>query len=824
MAKAMGDKLTPMMKQYHGIKKSLPKDVLLMFRLGDFYEMFFEDAKIAAAILNVALTKRNDIPMCGVPHHAAQGYIGKLVQSGHRVAIAEQTTDPQPGKIVEREVRQVISAGTIDDLHLLDSNRSNYLAAINSDGKNYALAHLDHSTGEFRLTEFADRGSLIDELNRISPSETLYPEEQKDLWSGFSGALATDGYTFHTATAKELLCEHFAVQSLGGFGCEKNHLAVGAAGAILYYVKYQLRRSVGHITKLTTYIEEDFVQIDAASQRNLDLVEARSGYKNTLLHALNRTSTPLGARLLRHWILHPIRDIEALNKRQDFIASLIDQPFIHQQLRETLKQIRDIERSTGRLSQGSGNARDLLSLATSLNRIPEIRDHLSALSSTHCPKIIEDLLPGLRDLSELSGRITSSLNDEPPATLKDGGIIANGVHPELDELRAASGEGKQWLAEVQQREIESTGIRSLKIKYNAVFGYFIEVTKSNLAQVPEHYVRKQTTTNAERFITDELKRMETKILGADERAKNLEYALFIELRTNVLEYIDEIQDTAAAIAVIDVLSGLAETARHCNYTRPQLDESRSIQIIDGRHPVLDQTLVDEKFVPNDTVLDPDENRVVLITGPNMAGKSTYIRQVALITLMAQIGSFIPAASASIGLVDKIFTRVGANDDLAAGQSTFMVEMNETSLIINNATQHSLVILDEIGRGTATFDGLSIAWAVAEHLHDQICARTLFATHYHELTTLSQSRKSVQNFSVAVREWNDRIIFLRKIVKGSANRSYGIQVARLAGLPAEIIHRAKDILAHLEAQSTAPKARKRDTPGDDNMPTLGLFDQ
>lgn len=824
MAKGKGDKLTPMMKQYHGIKKSLPDEVLLMFRLGDFYEMFFEDAKIAAGILNVALTKRNDIPMCGVPHHAAQSYIGKLVQSGKRVAIAEQTSDPQPGKIVEREVRQVISAGTIDDLNLLDSNRPNYLAAINSDGNTYALAHLDHSTGEFRLTEFTDRGNLIDELNRIAPAETLYPDDQSDEWSAFPGAMAADGYTFLTATAKDLLCEHFAVQSLTGFGCEQNPQAIGAAGAILHYVKYQLRRSVNHIAKLTTYIQDDFVQIDAASQRNLDLVEARSGNKNTLLHALNKTSTPLGARLLRHWILHPIRDLDTLNNRQDFITALIDQPFIHQQIRDTLKQIRDIERSTGRLAQGSGNARDLLSLASSLDRIPEIRDHLDALSSTHRPKILDELHPRLRNLSELSNRITTALYDEPPATLKDGGIFSDGIHPELDELRAASSEGKQWLAEEQLREIEATGIKSLKIKYNAVFGYFIEITKSNLAYVPDHYVRKQTTTNAERFITEELKKMESKILGADERAKNLEYSLFIELRTEVLEHIDAIQDTAAAIAIVDVLSGLAETARVCDYTRPKLDESRSIQITDGRHPVLDQTLVDEKFVPNDTALDPDENRVILITGPNMAGKSTYIRQVALITLMAQIGSFIPAAAATIGLVDKIFTRVGANDDLAAGQSTFMVEMNETSLIINNATQNSLVILDEIGRGTATFDGLSIAWAVAEHLHDQIGARTLFATHYHELTTLSQSRKSVQNYSVAVREWNDRIIFLRKIVKGSASRSYGIQVARLAGLPPEIIHRAKDILAHLEAQSAAPKARKQVKSTEDTMPTLGLFDQ
>ncbi|QQL46344.1 DNA mismatch repair protein MutS [Sulfuriroseicoccus oceanibius] len=813
-----------MMQQYHGIKKKLPDDVLLFFRLGDFYELFFEDAKEAASILNVALTRRNDVPMCGVPHHAAEGYIGKLVKSGKRVAIAEQTTDPQPGKIVEREVRQVISAGTIDNLNLLDANRPNYLAAVCQSGKAYGLAHLDHSTGEFRLTQFNDRESLVDELNRIAPAETLYPDDQEDEWSAYPGAIAGDGYTFLEATAKDLLCEHFNTQSLDGFGCAQMPAAVGAAGAILHYVKYLLHRTTDHIKKLTSYTQTDFVQIDAASQRNLDLVESRSGNKHTLLHALNRTSTPMGSRLLRHWILHPIDDIDRLMERQDFIAALIEQPFIHEQVRTTLKQIRDIERSTGRLAQGSGNARDLLSLATSLDRIPELKDHLTAINTAHEPKILEELSPRLRDLSELSNHITSALVEEPPASLKDGGLFADGFHEELDTLRAASREGKQWLAELQEAEAERTGIKSLKVKYNAVFGYFIEITKANLANVPDDYVRKQTTANAERFITEELKLMEDKILGADERAKTLEYTLFIELRGSVLAHMDEIQDTAAALAIVDVLSGLAETARAFDYRRPHLTNDDTLTINGGRHPVLDQTLVDEKFVPNDTLLDRDDNLVVLITGPNMAGKSTYIRQVALLTLMAQIGSFIPADEATIGLVDRIFTRVGASDDLARGQSTFMVEMNETSLIINNATSRSLVILDEIGRGTATFDGLSIAWAVAEHLHDIIGARTLFATHYHELTRLSQSRKAVQNCSVAVREWNDRIIFLRKIVQGSANRSYGIQVARLAGLPPEIIHRAKDILAHLETQSATPKARKTAKPEEKNMPSLGLFEE
>jgi DNA mismatch repair protein MutS len=810
MAKSDGGvTLTPMMKQYYSIRKDLPDDVLLFFRLGDFYELFMEDAKVATSIISVALTKRNGMPMCGVPHHAAEGYIGKLVTAGKRVAIAEQTTEPKPGQIVERAVTQIISAGTIADLNLLDQKRPNFLAGVAFANRKFGLAYIDHTTGDFRLTEFADRAALEDELGRVQPSELLYSEEQEEHFSGLPNAYPYDGYAFLAEQASFVLKEHFKVQSLDGFGCAGLQAAISAAGAIYHYLKNQLRREVGHLTRLQAYHGEQFVLIDAASQGNLDLITSRGGAKHTLLAALDRTGTPMGARRLRDWILHPLRDLATLNARQDLIAAFLDQPFLLGKTQEALKAIRDIERTLGRLSQGSGNARDLQALAKSLLRIPEVRDHLEALcgNSENHTTLGRELLPNLHPFEELVAVLESALADEPPATIKDGGMFRDGYSSHLDELRSASTEGKQWIADLQAREIERTGIKSLKFKFNNVFGYFIEVTKSNLANVPDDYTRRQTTVNAERYITPELKEIENKILGADERSRQLEQEEFLRLRETVLEHLVELQDTAGAVATVDVLCGLAETARLYQYCRPLLNESRNLYIRDGRHPVLDQNIGDEKFVPNDTHLEPEENRLLLITGPNMAGKSTYIRQVALITLMAQIGSFVPAASAEIGLVDRIFTRVGASDDLSRGQSTFMVEMTETALIINNATERSLVILDEIGRGTATFDGLSIAWSVAEYLHDTIKARALFATHYHELTALSRSREGVQNYNIAVREWNERIIFLRKIIPGAADKSYGIQVARLAGLPDAIIHRARDILEHLEAsRPTGPKAQ------------------
>ena len=800
-------KLTPMMAQYQAMRRSLPDDILLFYRLGDFYEMFFDDAKTAASVLNVALTKRNDIPMCGVPHHAAQGYIAKLIKAGKRVAIAEQTTEPQPGKIVEREIAQIISAGTVTDITLLDDTRHNYIAAVYQSGKKIGLAYADHSTGEFTVAEFNHVDPLKDALQSLAPKELIIGDDQLELFGHLSGCLPYDAYAFLTDQAQTSLCDHFKVQSLRGFGCDEMPAAISAGGAILHYLSYQLRRSCEHIRHLAVRNDGDHVIIDASSQRNLDLVDSPTGRQHSLLGALDRTATPMGARKLRDWILHPLHDLTLLTSRQDLIEAFLAEPFLMGQCREQLKGIRDIERTTSRLSQNSGNARDLMSLLTSLLQIPNLRSHLEALNEQAPEDEFQTkLLKDLHQFPELTALLESALIDEPSAGTKDGGIIKDGFNAELDELRSASSSGKQWLAELQETERKRTGIDSLKIKFNNVFGYFLEVTKSKLELVPDDYQRKQTMSNAERYITPALKEMENKILGADERAKQLEYEEFIKLRQAVADEIDRLQQCAESLATLDVLLGLAELAQLHQHTRPIIDESRDLHISNGRHPVLEQTLVDEKFVPNDTLIEECSSRLILLTGPNMAGKSTYIRQVALITLMAQIGAYVPAEKARIGLVDRIFCRVGASDDLTSGQSTFMVEMNETSLIINNATENSLVILDEIGRGTATFDGLSIAWSVAEHLHDTIKARTLFATHYHELTDLSRTREAVENYNVAVREWNDDIIFLRKILPGTADKSYGIQVARLAGLPPSIIERAKDILLHLEMNSTRPEAK------------------
>ena len=792
--------LTPMMAQYQAMRRSLPADVLLLYRLGDFYEMFFEDAKTAAPILNVALTKRNTVPMCGVPYHAADNYIAKLVRAGKRVAIAEQTSEPKPGKIVEREITRIISAGSVVESHLLDDQRPNYLAAIFHHGKHRGLACVDHSTGEFTVAEFPDQAQLDDELARLMPSELLVSEEQLAVFGALPSSQPYDGYAFLPDPARQMLCDHFGVHSLDGFGCADAHSAVAAAGAILHYLVHQLRRPCDHMRSLRMRESARHVLIDAASQRNLDLVDSRSGKKHTLLGALDRTKTPMGARLLRDWILHPLRDREALAARHDFIGGLLEQPFILSKCRESLQGIRDIERTVGRLSQGAGNARDLQSLAISLGHIPALLEDLACLNVARA----EEIRP-FPDLVEL---LETALAEDPPSNLRDGGMIRDGYSAELDELRSLSRDGKSWIAKLQEDERRRTGIDSLKVKFNNVFGYFIEITSSKLAKVPDDYTRKQTMANCERYITPALKEMESKVLGAEERAKQLENELFLQLRQQVCTRLGDLQQAAAAIAEVDVLCGLAETAQLHGHVRPLLEDSRGLVIMNGRHPVLEQTLVEEKFVPNDTCFDPADSLLQILTGPNMAGKSTYIRQVALVTLMAQIGAFVPAENAIVGMVDRIFCRVGASDDLSRGQSTFMVEMNETALILNHATDRSLVILDEIGRGTATFDGLSIAWAVAEHLHDVIGCRTLFATHYHELTDLANTRQAVANFNVAVREWNDEIIFLRKILPGAADKSYGIQVARLAGLPKPIIERAKSILSHLELHSTKPDAKKQ----------------
>src|SRR5205809_2078393 len=838
----MQNALTPMMQQYQRLRKSIPPDTLLLFRLGDFYEMFCEDAKEASALLNVALTKRNGVPMCGVPYHAAPGYIRRLINAGKRVAVCDQMSEPQPGrKIVDREVTQIISAGTVSELSWLDAKRANYLGAVYVDAGAFGFAYADLSTGEFRLTQAQDRQSLQDEIARVSPAELLISSEQKAQTGEIDHALEYDSYAFLPEQAIFTLCEHFKVKSLDGFGCAQMPAAVAAAGAIVHYLKHQLRRKIDHLTSLRCDAPADHVLLDSATQANLELVESRGARDTSLLAVLDRTLTPMGGRKLRDWILQPLRDLTELQRRQQMVADLLHESDLLGSLRSALKSIRDVERAAGRLSQASGNARDLVTLKNSLQQTPGLKAVLGKLieriefgkgsgippcdalnsveaavpAATELPRqerSVESLAHHLQneiaEMPELAARLQSALVDDAPLALKEGGIFRDGFDAQLDELRNASRDGKNWINALQEREIAATGIKSLKVSFNSVFGYFIEIKKSNLANVPAHYTRKQTTVGGERFITPELKEMEAKILGADERAQNLEYQRFQKLRDETLREIEPIQQTAEAIAVLDVICAVVEGARLFRYCRPVLSETLRLVIKDGRHPVLDQTLVEEKFVPNDTTLDGENLRLAIITGPNMAGKSTYIRQVALIVLMAQIGSFVPAESAEIGLVDRIFTRVGANDDLARGQSTFMVEMNETSNIVNNATERSLVILDEIGRGTSTFDGLSIAWSVAEFLHDKVKARTLFATHYHELTKLAEERKGVANFNVAVREWNEQIIFLRKIIPGGADKSYGIHVARLAGVPKEILDRAKDILSHLEEPNGTAEAQTK----------------
>ena len=814
---ATDNKISPMMDQYLRMKQSLPADVWLFFRLGDFYEMFFEDAVECSALLGLTLTKRQTIPMCGVPYHAAENYIGQVVKTGRRVAIAEQMHTPVPGKLVERQITRIISAGTLADLSLLNESEHNYIVACYKEKKAWGLACADHTTGELTVADYGTFEALADEIARIQPREMLVSDEQKELFPGLPVTQYYDGYTFLPGVAGAFLESHFRVHSLAGFGCEGLVAAPGAAAAILHYLKHQLRRSTDHLRRISLRPTDNAVLIDTASRSNLDLVEARGGMKNTLLGTLDGTSTPMGARKMRDWILHPICDLKELTRRQDIIGTFLSEGFLMSQLRDTLKGVRDMERLTSRLAQNAGNARDLLALGTSLSRLPDIAEDLRVLESKQ--PHFSPLLQNLGDFGELTALLERAIVDEPPVTIKEGGMMRDGYNAQLDELRMASREGKGWLAQLEARERAATGIDSLKIRYNNVFGYYIEVTKANYAKVPDRYVRKQTLANAERFVTDELKQMEGTILGADERSRQLEYELFCHLRDEVAGYIDRIQVSAEALAEIDVLLSLAETAQRYNYCRPVLDNSRVLLIQNGRHPVIEQVQTDISFVPNDVDMYEEHDRVLILTGPNMAGKSTYIRQVALITLMAQMGSYVPADSAHIGLVDRIFCRVGASDDIARGQSTFMVEMSETALILNNATQRSLVILDEIGRGTATFDGLSIAWAVAEHLHDEIGCRTMFATHYHEMVDLEHTHSGVSNRHVEVREWKDEIVFLRKVLPGPADKSYGIQVARLAGLPKPIIERAKQILTHLEmsAGSREPKETRRRKSREHGLP-------
>ncbi|MEM9443709.1 MAG: DNA mismatch repair protein MutS [Verrucomicrobiota bacterium] len=796
----MSEKLTPMMQQYRKIKSEIPSDALLLFRLGDFFEMFFEDAKLGASLLNLTLTKRNGVPMCGVPHHAAEGYIGKLIQAGRRVAIGDQVSEPKPGQVVDRAVTQIFSPGSVVDLELTQPKENRFLAAYFKAGANYGFAYLDMTTGEFRLTESKDQRSIQDELLRLQPKELLYPSdaEKPHLPEGINPVLTPyDDWVFEFEFAHSTLCEHFKTQSLDGFGCADMTSATASAGALLHYVTECLRGSAAHVRHLRPYLTNDFLVLDAITQRNLEVISHHSGSASdtSLLKAIDQTTTAMGGRELRNWLLHALRDKLQIQARQHVIKRWLEDISRLEDFRERLKSVRDLERLISRFAQGSGNARDLHSLRQSLEQIPELQRLTISLETPFTEKLKDQLTP----IPELEKLISEAIHPEPPLAIKEGSLICDGYHADVDELRSATKDGKAWLAKFQADEQERTGIKSLKVRFNQVFGYYIEITKSNLDQVPAHYIRKQTMVNAERFITPDLKDIESKILGAEERVKQLEYELFLEIRDKVVEATPRIQLLARAIAQLDVLASMATLARLYNYRCPVISNNGKLEIIEGRHPVLEQIPSSDKFVPNDVLLDDGDNKLVILTGPNMAGKSTYIRQVALIALLAHTGSYVPAESASVPLLDRIFTRVGASDDLSRGQSTFMVEMNETANILNNATEHSLVILDEIGRGTSTFDGLSIAWSVAEYLHNELKAKTLFATHYHELTELSLLLSGCKNYNVAVREWHDQIIFLRKIVPGGTDKSYGIQVARLAGLPKIVLERAKEILRNLEEE-------------------------
>lgn len=822
-------KVSPMMAQYRSIKSELPADALLFFRLGDFYEMFFDDAIEAAPILNLALTKRGGTPMCGVPYHAAEEKIARALKAGRKVAICDQVEEAQPGKLVRREVTQILSPGTHFDNRMLDDERNNFLAAVHHSGSSYGLAVIDLTTGDFKVTEVDEEAQMVAELERLRPAEVIFPTEDSSflelLGNSFPILNGYEDWVFAPETAVFTVRDHFQVATLDGFGLKNRNAATGAAGGALHYLAQHLRRDVKHLTRLSFYECRDYLVLDATTLRNLEILEPlhRDAPRDaSLFGAMNRCVTPMGARRLRDWLSQPLASVDAIHRRQQSVQSFLDHVMLVDEFREHLKEVRDLERTLSRLSIGSGNARDLVALKQALEKVPHARNLISQFETqtndeeliveeaTEAPgvSLLVELAEQLSDCPELIQLIERAINDEPPIVLKDGGIIRDGYDATLDELRSAATEGKNWLAKLKQEETEKTGITNLKIGYNSVFGYFIEVTKSHLDKVPENYRRKQTLANAERFITPELKEMEGKILGAEERSTKLEYDLFLQVREKVIGSLTEIQQTASSFSQLDVLSSFAETARLYSHICPVVADEGIFDIAEGRHPVLDQTLVEERFVPNDTLLNCSEQQIALITGPNMAGKSTYIRQVALLALLAHTGSFLPAEKARVDLIDRIFTRVGASDDLARGQSTFMVEMSETANILNNATERSLVILDEVGRGTSTFDGLSLAWSIVEYLHNQVGTKTLFATHYHELTELTGKLTRIKNFNVAVREWNDQIIFLRKIVEGGTDKSYGIHVARLAGVPKEVLERAKVILGNLEDSELTPEGKVR----------------
>lgn len=841
--------LSPMMVQYMETKKQY-HDCILFYRLGDFYEMFFDDALTASRELEITLTGKEcgleeRAPMCGVPYHAVDSYLSRLVQKGYKVAIAEQMEDPKQAKgLVRREVIRVVTPGTITSAQALDETKNNYLMGIVYLADRMGVSVADITTGDFLVTEIDSERALYDEINKFSPAEVICNDafsmsgiSLEDLKERYHFACSTvDSHFFRDESCKKVLREHFKVASLEGLGLGDYDCGVIAAGAVLQYLYETQKSTLEHLTSIVPYSTGNYMVLDASTRRNLELLETmrEKQKRGSLLWVLDKTRTAMGARLLRTWIEQPLIDRDAILERQRAIEELNLNYISREELGEYLNPVYDLERLIGRISYKSANPRDLLAFCNSIAMVPHIKNLLKEFT---CPNLqaLEQALDPLEDLEAL---ITGAIVDEPPIVVREGGIIRDGFNEEADRLRHAKTEGKTWLAQLETSEREKTGIKNLKVKYNKVFGYYFEVTNSFKDLVPEYFIRKQTLTNAERYTTDELKNLEDVILGAEDKLFSLEYELFCQVRDQIAAEVVRIQQTARAIAAVDVYVSLSTVATRSNYVKPSINEKGTIQIKGGRHPVVEKMMRDDLFVANDTYLDNGKNRISIITGPNMAGKSTYMRQTALIVLMAQIGSFVPADQANVGICDRIFTRVGASDDLASGQSTFMVEMTEVANILRNATRNSLLILDEIGRGTSTFDGLSIAWAVVEHISNTrlLGAKTLFATHYHELTELEGIMSGVNNYCIAVKEQGDDIVFLRKIVKGGADKSYGIQVAKLAGVPDTVINRAKELVEELidtdlttrtreiaEGNTTAVSRKHIPKPDDVELSQLTLFD-
>lgn len=805
----MTEDITPLMRQYLKIKNQYP-DEIVFFRMGDFYEMFGEDARMASEILGIALTSRGQIkgekiPLAGIPYHAADKYLSQLLKAGRKVVVCEQVEDPKLAKgIVKRDVVEIITPGTVTIDGVVEGTQTNYLASLTGDEDRWGLSVLDLTTGEFKLDE-GRPSRVLERLSVLNPSEFLipnnWPEKKISRLTSIlpETALTTlDVWKFDFDFALQVLTQHFGVKSLDGFGCQEMRLGVSAAGAIMAYLKQTKKPLLSHISKLSPFFEDQTMFLDSNTIRNLELIlplrDTQKGY--TLFSQLNRTKTAMGARLLKKWIIHPLLKLEEIKARQDAIEELLLNRDLSDSLGIAIKGISDLERLAGKIGYAKTSPRDLVWLKASLEHIPHIRKALS-MAKCHLLSSAGKEFPDTQNVIDI---IQNAIVDNPPAVLTEGGIIKPEFSQELDSLKEGIKDSRKWIAGLQEKERERTKIPSLKVGFNKVFGYYIEVTNPHLSKIPSDYIRKQTMVNAERFITPELKEREAQILGAEEKIFKLEYDLFLEVRSKIAEQTQSIQKTAELVALLDVCLSLKEVTQRCNYVRPEVDLSGQLIIEEGRHPVIENILEPGSFVPNDTKMDPKTEQIHIITGPNMAGKSTYLRQVGLIVLMAQMGSFVPARLARIGLVDRIFTRVGATDYLTLGQSTFLVEMIETANILNNATPQSLILLDEVGRGTSTFDGLSIAWSVTEHIHNnpKISAKALFATHYHELTELTQFLPRVKNYQVAVKQWEDEIIFLRKIVPGGCDDSYGIHVARLAGIPTEVLSRAKKILADLES--------------------------